>query len=226
VKKLAIALLFLSLSIPATSLPRHPGKSEQRKASHRIEFTVPEDSLTDEQLFPSADGKGACSASALGPHALLTAQHCDVGEEYLTVDLELSPRKIVGRITDGEDHIIFLVNGSKFKATMAAEYDPTTYALPTVGEKVFLFGDGRAMYPPQYRNGYYTGTAKIEDGDASKDPDVFLFDLNIIPGDSGSAVYGDGGKLVTLITYSMGGKFAGCYKMAFTEAQIAQAEAF
>ena len=225
-KKFAIALLFLSLSLPTTALPRHPGKSEQRKASHRIEFTVPENRITDEQIFPSADGKGACSASAIGPHALLTAQHCDIGEESLTVDLELSPRNIVGRITDGEDHIIFLVSGPKFKSTMAADYDPTAYALPTVGERVFLFGDGHAMYPPQYRTGYYTGTVKLEDADASTDTNILLFDLNIIPGDSGSAVYGDNGKLVTLITYSVGGKFAGCYKMAFTEAQIAQAEAF
>jgi V8-like Glu-specific endopeptidase len=82
------------------------------------------------------------------------------------------------------------------------------------------------MYPPQYRTGYYTGTVKLEDADASKDLDVFLFDLNIIPGDSGSVVYGDGGKLVTLITYGVGGKFAGAYKMAFTEAQVRQAEAF
>ena len=81
--------------------------------------------------------------------------------------------------------------------------------------------------PPQYRVGYYTGSTEIEGADASTDPNVLLFDINIIAGDSGSAVYGDGGKLVTLITYGIaGGKFGGAYKMAFTKAQIEQAESF
>ncbi len=225
-KQFAIAVLFLSLCLPLSAAPRHPAKSEQSKAAHRIEFLIPEAAANEEQLFPSAAGKGACSSSAIGPHALLTAQHCDVGEEYLTVDLDLAPRKIVGRITDGEDHIIFLVDGPKFKNTIAAEYDPDTYTVPTVGEKVFLFGDGGAMFPPQYRTGYYTGSTTIEGADASKDPVVMLFDLNIIPGDSGSAVYGSNGKLVTLVTYGIDGKFCGAYRMMFTAAQVAQAEAF
>lgn len=224
-KKAIIAVLFL-LSLLLSAAPRHPGKSEQGKAAHRIVFVVPEDKSGNGQLFLTDAGKKVCSSSAIGQHALLTAQHCDVGEEYLTVDNEVAQRKIVGRIIDGEDHIIFLIDGPKFKVTMAAEYDPNTYALPEVGEKVFLFGDGAGMYPPQYRTGYYTGVTQLDGVDASTDPNVLLFDINIIPGDSGSAMYGVGGKLVTLVTYGVGGKFCGAYKLAFTEAQVMQAEEF
>jgi hypothetical protein len=145
------------------------------------------------------------------------------------VDNEVGQRKILGRIKDGEDHMIFLVDGSKFKNTMAADYDPDTYVLPTVGEKVFLFGDGAAIWPPQYRTGYYMGSTQVDDStgaDASTDTTLLLLDLNIIPGDSGSAIYGSDGKLVSLVTYGVGGKFCGSYKMAFTWGQIVQAESF
>ena len=226
-KKLAIAVLFISLcALPLYGAPRHPAKSVQSKAAHRIMFVLPETVNEEGQLFPSAR-KGYCSASALGPHALLTAQHCDSGETSLRVDNDLADRKIVGRITDGEDHIIFLVDGTKFKDTMAADYDPSSYALPTVGDKVFLFGDGGGFWPPQYRTGYYTGSVNTEEKDlAPTDPVMMLFDMNIIPGDSGSAVYGPNGELVTVVTYIISGKFAGCYKMAFTAEQVAKAEAF
>jgi len=217
---LSIILMLAMVALPASAF--NPTKSPQRKAAHMIVFAIVEDGQT---------GKALCSSSAIGPHALLTAGHCDMGETELTVDNELSPRAIFSRINDGEDHVIFLVGGSAFKDTMAKFYSPDTYAPDKVGDEIFLWGDGAGLYPPQFRQGRSMGTIVIPDkelkGMLVSDPNLLMFDVNIIGGDSGSAIYDlHTGKLVTLVTYGVEEKFCGAYILHFSQAQVEQAEKF
>ena len=220
-KKFLSLLLTLSMvALPASAF--NPSKSPQRKAAHMLVFTFVEDGQT---------GKALCTASALGKHALLTAGHCDMGETEVTVDNELSPRPIFSRINDGEDHVIFLVGGSAFKDTMGKFYSPDTYAPDKVGDEVFLYGDGVGIFPPQYRQGRSMGTIVIPDKELSgmliSDPNLLMFDISIVGGDSGSAIYDKHtGKLVTLVTYGIAGKFCGAYILAFKQADIERAEKF
>jgi len=219
-------VLMLALTVmPAAAF--NPTKSPQRKAAHMITFLVHEKDENGEEQT----GRAQCTASALGNHALLTADHCDMGETTIHVDKELVDRAIFGRIKDGEDHVIFLVGGSAFKDTMANFYSPDTYKMDNVGDEIFLYGDGQGMYPPAYRQGRVMGAVTIPQKDIDSmlitDPNVYMFDLNIIGGDSGSAIYDKRtGKLITLVTYSMADHFCGSYIMKFTQAQVEQAEKF
>ena len=224
-KKFLTLVLMLALTVmPASAF--NPQKAAQRKAAHQIVFRITE--VDDEGTHT---GKALCTASALGPHALLTAGHCDMGETELRVDNELSDRPIFSRINDGEDHVIFLVGGSAFKDTMGRFYSPDTYQPDRVGDEVFLYGDRGGMYPPQYRQGRVMGVMTVPEKELSgmlvSDPNVYLFDLNIIGGDSGSAIYDKkSGQLVSLVTYGLANKFCGAYIMKFTQAQVEQAEKF
>lgn len=226
IKSLLYCVLMLAMiATPVAAF--NPTASQQRKAAHQIVFTVHEkDSETGEDV----SGRALCTANAIGSHALLTANHCDMGETELRVDNELIDRQILGRIADGEDHLIFLVGGSKFKDTMGRFYSPDTYQMDKTGDEVFMYGDGGKLFPPQYRKGYrmdYVVPPADEAEPGMPTDQVYLFDMNIIGGDSGSAIYSKkSGNLVSLVTYSIDEKFCGAYIMKFTQAQIEQAENF
>lgn len=223
---LSIFLMLAMVALPASAF--NPEKSLQRRASHMIIFDV----HRMNELGQEETGKALCSASALGKYALITANHCDVGETALRVDKELVDRPVLGRINDGEDHVILLVGGPAFKDTMGAFYSPDTYKMDKVGKEIFLYGDGAGIYPPAFRQGRMMGSVTIPEKDIDsmliKDPTVYLIDVNIIGGDSGSAIYDRrSGNLVTLVTYGMaGGKFCGAYILAFKQADIDRAESF
>src|ERR1022692_2192877 len=182
----SIVSLILTVVIactPVFAMPKHPESTAQRKAAHQIVFetTHTEDGVVE-------IGKALCTASAIGPHALLTATHCDAGETTLQVDHELITRTILGRITDGEDHTIFLIDGPAYKDTMGRFYSTQD----TIGDKVFMYGDGGRMYPPMYRTGYRMGSEVMEAGDVPEGMpigELYIFDMNIVGGDSGSAIY-------------------------------------
>lgn len=217
-----LALSMIALPAAAINIPKSP----QRKAAHQITFVVHEKDDEGKDIT----GHALCTASALGAHALLTAGHCDVGETDLRVDNELADRTIFARINDGEDHVIFLVGGDAFRDTMAKFYSVAPVSNEP-GDEVFLWGDGGGLFPPQYRQGRRMGTTVLPEKELKgllvPDPNLYMFDINIIGGDSGSAIYDrKTGKIVTLVTYSMADHFCGAYKLDFTQEQINAAETF
>ena len=221
---LSLLLMLSMVALPASAF--NPAKSPQRKAAHQITFVVHEKGDNGEDIT----GRALCSSSALGAHALLTAGHCDVGETEITVDGELVPRAIFARINDGEDHVIFLVGGYAFRDTMAKFYSVAPVSNEP-GDEVFLWGDGAGLYPAQYRQGRRMGTVVIPpkelEGMLIKDPNLYMFDVAIVGGDSGSAIYDKKtGKLVTLVTYGVANKYCGAYRLDFTVEQINKAETF
>jgi hypothetical protein len=210
-KFLIFYILLLSLAaLPAQHLVL--AKTQQRLATHAIVMN-----------------KGFCTSSAIGPHALLTASHCDSSAGSIKVDESFSIN-ILGRITDNKDHIIYLVDGPPFKVTMGEFYSPSTYDMPREGEGVFFYGDGGGMFPPQLRKGYRMD--HLEFGKDTTPPgmpsgDLFLFDMVAITGDSGSAVYSEKtGRLIAVVTFGLFDHFAGSYALQFTQEQIDLAKNF
>lgn len=161
--------------------------TKEQLASHMVTF-----------LNDKGEEGGTCSATAIGPHAFLTARHCDqqYDAEGVQFDRTLEQHDILGHISDRRDHTIYITNGTPF-----TNYSPVVAADAVVGETVTMYGDGSRIYPPLPHFG------KVMDCDDPSDlaaaAGEACFSLQIIPGDSGSAVYNTKGEIVGLITYSI-----------------------
>jgi hypothetical protein len=134
-----------------------------------------------------------CSATAIGPHALLTATHCELGSDNLSVDGQIV--KIQGRVRDDLDHTIYLVRGITFNAwipvVLEVEFDS--------GQSVHLWGNPggeRGLY----RHGFYAGMTMAPAFKDTMTIPAYLFDMNIYRGDSGAGVFTDDGRLVGMIS--------------------------
>jgi hypothetical protein len=198
---LALCLVYLMLLMgcavgckrPIPVLPQIPQVSTpQKKAAHSL-------------IFLNAKGEevAQCSATAIGPHALLTALHCDKFAQFtsMTIDLSTSQYHIVSGIADDRDHLIIIVDGPAFKNTTTV-----IQRAAVIGEHVFMYGYGGNIYPARRRDGVVI--AERNGGDES-DVDALATTTNYsfpaIMGDSGSAVYGNDGAIVGLLTYSRPG---------------------
>jgi hypothetical protein len=173
-------------------------------------------------------GGGLCTAYAVGPHTLLTAEHCN--DEYATgvyIDAPLQlirPQqvmsyKIISRTFDKQDHMLLDVSGIYFKNTI----ELTDHVrVPRQGEHTYQWGNPGGIRD-QYREGVVMGNMPSS-GDDEIDATgvVYLIQETVIGGDSGSSVFSaEDGQLIGIITYGIDdGKLAGVYAIAFTQAQI------
>lgn len=178
---------------------------------------------------------GGCTATAIGPHALLTAQHCDVdapdgSEIKIFVDVDGKPRystptpyAIVAKKFDGSDHMILLLSGPTFQDVM-----PYVTAPPLQGESVLWWGNPAGVRD-MLREGYVMGASPAPVPPSGADIQTLWYvDAPSIPGDSGSAVVdATDGHLVCIVTFGINdGEFMGCFALRFTPDQIAAAQAF
>ena len=129
-----LTLMFLLMFTPLT-FASNEVIAKAHRATHEIEMST----ILDDT---------ACSATAIGPYALLTASHCEEPNENITVDGD-TPAKIVGIMRDGNDHSIYFLLMEKSFAAWAQVAD----ALPETGEAVFVFGNPGQM-TDVYRQGY------------------------------------------------------------------------
>jgi hypothetical protein len=214
VKSLLLSLL-LTLSLLASSC-NTAGilKQEQHAASHQI---IMENELVERN----------CSATAIAPHVLLTAAHCYLPlAQSVRVDGSAISFKLEKRILDGKDHMLLVLPEANF--TSFVEYYPASYREPWQGEHVYMWGnpimDGH-LYKDQYREGYVSGTDDEPFGNEKANVIWYLLVFPGAGGDSGSAVYDEDGRLVTVVTYGFGdGNFMGGYPLAFTTEQVIDAE--
>jgi len=192
-KTLLVTALLLSLAALTVRLTfkSHPVVTLARKATHQITYFV-KDENGEEQF------EGLCTATAIGPHALITANHCDEGKiRTIHLDYTLNTYHILYGITDTHDHTIYLIDGPALK-----NYIRLQPRLPRLGERVTSYGCGGKDFPPHT----YAGRVITDDngGDYS-DIDAawstFAFSLPAIPGDSGALIYGEDGNVVGEITY-------------------------
>lgn len=185
-KFLAALLLSAVLSFPACASPI----TDAHKTTLHIGQSV-------------VDGHPAlCSATVIGPQAILTASHCEMPSDVLEIEGHDGENNndidIVGRIRDGNDHTIYLLKNVHFAQSASVNTaDPLD-----AGEDVFVFGNP-GDFSDILRKGYVAGLEQDQSLAAAfghGTPDHVLFDLNIWHGDSGSGVFNDKGEVIAVIS--------------------------
>src|ERR1700688_4262306 len=120
-----VLLLAFATSVVAQVSPVQ--KEEQHKATLTI---VMINSLTSEHA--------GCSATAIAPHVILTAQHCDIDNGTLYLNQTQKPftmgLEVKEKYYDNNDHVLMVVPGVEFKHF--AKYDAASVRIAKQGEHV------------------------------------------------------------------------------------------
>jgi|ERR1019366_4043145 hypothetical protein len=221
-KSLIFALvLALGVVTPAT-VPTQPVASatynvtldQQHATTHRIGVYDMIDGLAAEE--------GHCSATAVGPHALLTAQHCFADSNLVRLDNNTQPTVITSVLLDGQDHVIYIVD-----ATFDHWADITQRNI-IAREPVHIWGNP-GNSPDVWRDGYYVGLEDVPMKsikkllgliDEAKSVTLLKFILPIYPGDSGSGIFDASGQVIAVITYGDASAENFDYPLSFTAAQL------
>ena len=167
-----------------------------------------------------------CSATAIGPHAILTASHCESPTDAISIRGYEDAKIHIDRIIrDDRDHSIFLLSGVTFEHYTALDLDYK----PVQGEQVFIFGNPGSL-SDIYRDGSVAGTT------FNKDTDVLLVNLNGWHGDSGSGLFTASGKLIGVLAGQIAQSsdsdkndqiaFVACDAVLFSPAELAEALAY
>jgi hypothetical protein len=169
----------------------------QQKSEHMITF-----------LDKEGERASLCTGTAIGPHSLLTASHCNDGDgpdhhDTVTLDLSTQHFHLLAEAEDGRDHVIYLLDGPAF-TNYLPESDLLNVKPPVKGEVVYLCGDGLGAYPPVCRWGVPNDADNQSDvSDVDKAQGMQYFTIAVLPGDSGSAVFGKDGRVVAILTYGV-----------------------
>lgn len=123
---------------------------------------------------------GWCSGTAVGRHTVLTATHCMAGGELVKINGK--PVKATGREDDGNDHTLLVVD-RKFSRWSSMGRKPVRT------QRVRVIGSPGGM-EDVYREGY---VARV------RDDEVWLI-LPGFGGDSGSALFDDGGRIIAVLS--------------------------
>ena len=157
---------------------------------------------------------GTCSGTVIGPHSILTAEHCLTRTKNLAVNSV--PVEVLRVELDHYDHAIVRVNAAY---TYWVEVKPGVYQ----GEEVFNLGNPGKLRD-MYRHGYVSGYVVINGRM------LYVIDYNGYFGDSGSGIFSMDGKLVAVtsvldVQANPNGfmKVMGAFPLMFTRAQIDEA---
>lgn len=191
------AALFLPLLlIGCHKAPRKASGADVLRATHYIEMVA------------KLDG-GACTATAIGPRALLTASHCISGTQYISIDSS-SPVKFQKILFDEQDHAIVLFDISRF-----SDIVPIEQREAELGEHVYFIGNPGSSRNVR-RDGVYKKWSEIKGG-------AEIFFLGSFPGDSGSAVISSEGFIIGIVSAGNKSAETACFPLQFTPSQLAEA---
>jgi len=178
--------LLLSFSfLLAVTKPPAVVEPKQELATHMIMFL-------DKVGEPDAQ----CTGTAIGPHAFMTAAHCNDGinpDDMIQIDLSVKHFQLIAVSNDHRDHVIYLTDAT------FTNYVDVRERPANAKEPVHMWGDGEGTFPPRELSGKVLHQDDKSDIDAGDD--AHEYSLNVIPGDSGSAIYGNDGAIVALVTY-------------------------
>lgn len=166
-----------------------------------------------------------CSGTAIGQHAILTADHCyRDGMDGLRLDRSRHVYHIENTIRDDHDHIVFLLDGPPVSPVNFSVFSKA----PSIGEKVFVVGFGEQQYPGTVKQGVVVD--EYDPSDLDTQDGLIYTSIHVIPGDSGSAVFNEKGYIIGLITFSVEqDKYrqqSGVFPLRFTADQLAAAKAY
>lgn len=194
---LALFLAVLNFPIFAPSVDLTPAPlADQHRAAHHIQYDNPVE----------AD---SCSATAVGPHTLLTAGHCLMASNKVIIDG--NPAAVKNLVFDNADHML-IVTDATFAAYLHIDQD--ALSVPPSGQ-VHIWGN-----PGRSRDVYRIGAfLKYDDLDDIK---VAVFQLPIFAGDSGAGVINEAGVIIGVV--SLGDKNAetAVLPFAFTADELAE----
>jgi len=153
---------------------------------------------------------GKCSGTTVGPHAILTAEHCLDGAVALLVDGK--PVSVKTVYLDHNDHALAVIDTTFTRWAMTADD-------PEQGDEVFIVGNPGDL-DDQYRHGYASGYHVADNQKWT------LYDINGFFGDSGSGIFDSRGFLVGVISIEVSQAYGDAYvklmgslPLAFTEEQ-------
>lgn len=193
---LAVAVLFAPSLIGADTLPLRLD-DPQAKAFHHIE----------QATLVEAD---SCTGEAIGPHAILTATHCELGSDKVSVDG--TEYVISQKLRDGMDHTIYIMPDANFPV-----YLQFANRAPVAGERVRSWGWPEGRNSIAYAEGTYLGFIQDEEGDKA-----YKFDLPVFEGDSGAAILDDAGRILSVVSLgNQDGPGTVGFSFDFTSAQLA-----
>ena len=190
----------------------HPPNVVQVRASHMLSF------LSED----GTDTVGVCTGLVLGPHAILSAAHCNEGDDAaktLRIDRSTRIYSILAASFDGRDHMIILVDGPAF-----TDIAPYVVRAPKIGESVFVEGFGEEVYPAVQKAGKIIEVYDPSEVDAEEQ--MFHFTNAVIHGDSGSAVFGADGAILGVVTWRMEDGSGSGYQLDYPPLIIYEAQTF
>ena len=220
----SVILMAVMAVTPAFAFNRVKTKAKQHAAMHVIVM-----------VDKDADGNfhgGLCTAYAVGPHTLLTAEHCndaktnavfiDNTDKAAIKDGKAMSYTVTDRVFDHQDHMLMDVSAVYFKDTI-----PMDWRTPVQGEHTYQWGNPGGMRD-QYREGVVMGMIPPLPQDPEDEEKIdatapiWLIAEPVVGGDSGSAIFSaNDGRMIGVLTYGIdNGQMAGMYEIKFTPEQI------
>ncbi len=171
--------------------------------------------------------RGFCSVTAIGPRALMIAEHC-LSMNPLTDVFHFSENASDTAqevIRDGEDHAIVILKKLEFHEWINYKQIPLVK-----GDRVFMYGSPTSIWNAAscYREGYFSGYGSVPVwrftifGMIVDYQKIQIFILQVAPGDSGSLIYDEKGNIVGMVSKAIGG-FAGGFPLKFQLVDIQRA---
>jgi hypothetical protein len=196
-KKFLVVLFVLvaGLSCPSCSAsPKSPNRLKDEPTTVRI----------------INNGGGKCSATAVGPHTLLTASHCfrTATNNLLMVDDTVV--QIDRVLQDGNDHALVTLKDVQF-LNVAVLGEPAK-----TGDNIHYWGNP-SIFSYMFRKGYVSGVF----------PDRTMYDINGFHGDSGAGIFNDKKEIVGVISYIFEAQaftMMGSFPLNFTKEQVQAAD--
>lgn len=214
--RILATLLLLLAGLGAASAQTPSAKEDQHKATLEIVM----------QNAAKHEGAG-CSATAIGPHTLLTAQHCNIDGGTIYFNQNSRPlangQVVAEKYFDNNDHMLLVIPSVVFKHYIT--YDASKVRKMRQGEHLYFWGNP-ALIMNQYREVYATGVFPGLDTEGLNAAGPFeMVSGPVVGGDSGSAIFSaEDGQLVGITTWGLEyGAFLGSYPLQFTQEQIDQA---
>ncbi len=144
-----------------------------------------------------------CSATAIGPLALLTATHCELGTDEIVIqgkdgapDVDLKIERVV---RDNYDHTIMYVSPIALAGYVFPAFASVDLAHKFGrGDDVFLIGNPHG-FSNIFRKGYVSGSTLCDGLNQESIPEI-LIDVNVGEGDSGAGIFDSNGVLIGVVT--------------------------